>query len=356
MRSTVVLALSVALLVAVFASVVVAEKHHHALNTVEGRSGISPMPNHIIVGNLNPYTFTISGISAGACMAVQFQYAWSSLVKGAAIVAAAPYLCAGGTLAGAEACLHAPTIEAPTVFYAGAETSAAANWIDPLNNLQNSTIFLFSGTADTVVPQPNMDNVALMYTFAGAGDRITKFFNYSAEHAWVTSKYGNNCSFLGDPYINNCGIDFAGKFLEQTFKDLNVPFHNQMGRLNTSNFFSFDQTQFGADPTLNSLGAYAYAYIPSACQSGKNQCHLHVNLHGCQQDFLNAGTEYLYQTELNEWAESNNIVILYPQAIANLVNPMGCFDWWGYAGETYALKTGPQISAIRSMIQYFGGF
>jgi poly(3-hydroxybutyrate) depolymerase len=350
MRTTVVLALLVALIAAV------ASGNEHSLNTVAGRSEISPMPNHMVIGNLNPYTFTISGISAGACMAVQFQYAWSSLVKGAAIVAAAPYLCAGGTLVGAEACLHTPEIEAPPVFYAGAEASAAANLIDPLNNLQNSTIFLFSGTVDTVVPQPNMDYVALMYTFAGAGDRITKYFNYSAEHAWVTSKYGNNCSFLGDPYINNCGIDFAGKFLEQTFKDLNVPFDNRMGRLNTSNFFSFDQTQFGANPSLNSLGTYAYAYIPEQCQSGKLQCHLHVNLHGCQQDFLNAGTEYLYQTELNEWAETNNIVILYPQAVVNLVNPMGCFDWWGYASETYALKTGPQISAIRAMIQYFGGF
>lgn len=338
------------------AATVHAGQERHALNTVEGREGISPMPSRIQVGNLNPYTFTISGISAGACMAVQFQYAWSSLVKGAAIVAAAPYLCAAGTLEGAEACLHTPEIEAPPVFYASAEVSAAANLIDPLENLRNSTIFLFSGTVDTVVPQPNMDYVALMYTFAGAGDRITKFFNYTAEHAWVTSRYGNNCSYLGHPYINNCGIDFAGKFLQQTFSDLNIPFHNEMGRLNTSNFFSFDQTQFGANPNTNSLGAYAYAYIPGDCQSGKTQCHLHVNLHGCQQDFLNAGTDYLYQTELNEWAETNHMVILYPQAVATLSNPMGCFDWWGYAGETYALKTGPQISIIRSMIQYFGGF
>jgi poly(3-hydroxybutyrate) depolymerase len=355
-RLAVAAALALVLVTSAAFTAVASENAAHVLNQAQAREGITPLPSTMLVGNLNPYTFTISGISSGACMAVQFQYAWSTIVKGAAIIAAAPYLCAGGTVAGAEACLNTPEIEAPPVFYASAEYNAAANLIDPLENLKNQTIFLFSGTADTIVPQPNMDYVALMYTFAGAGDRMTKYFNYSAEHAWVTNKYGNDCGYLGDPYINNCGIDFGGQFLKQAFADLNVPFNDQIGVLNTSNFFSFDQTQFGADPNMNSMGREAYAYIPLACQSGKLQCHLHVNLHGCQQDFLTLGTQYLYQTELNEWAEANNIVILYPQAIANLLNPMGCFDWWGYASETYAIKTGPQISLIRSMIQYFGGF
>eukprot|EP00331_Platyophrya_macrostoma_P021367 CAMPEP_0176446764 /NCGR_PEP_ID=MMETSP0127-20121128/24533_1 /TAXON_ID=938130 /ORGANISM="Platyophrya macrostoma, Strain WH" /LENGTH=312 /DNA_ID=CAMNT_0017832887 /DNA_START=200 /DNA_END=1134 /DNA_ORIENTATION=+ len=310
------------------------------------------------IGNCNPSTFTISGISSGACMAIQFQYAWSSLVRGAAIVAGAPYLCAGGTIAGAEACLNTPYVEEPDVFFAAAEESAAMGLIDPLEGLANHTIFLFSGTADTVVPQPNMNNVVEMYAMAGASSRVHTFFNYSAEHAWVTSKYGNNCSFLGRPYVNNCDIDFGGRFLEAALKDFGMSWNATFGTMQESNLFSFDQTRFGASPQENSMATEGFVYIPKFCQDAatSSQCHLHVNMHGCRQDFLSIGTQYILQTQLNEWAETNHFIVVYPQATANdeLVNPLGCFDWWGYASETYALKSGPQISIIRSMIQFFG--
>ena len=41
---------------------------------------------------------------------------------------------------------------------------------------------------------------------------------------------------------------------------------------------------------------------------------------------------FVTQAGYNEVAELNNIVILYPQAIATTVplNPQGCWDWWGY--------------------------
>jgi pimeloyl-ACP methyl ester carboxylesterase len=47
---------------------------------------------------LNPAAVTVSGISAGGYMAVQFHVAHSALVRGAGIVAAGPYLCAEGSL------------------------------------------------------------------------------------------------------------------------------------------------------------------------------------------------------------------------------------------------------------------
>ncbi|HPI62327.1 MAG TPA: poly(3-hydroxybutyrate) depolymerase, partial [Zoogloea sp.] len=40
---------------------------------------------------------TVSGISSGGYMAVQFQVAFSSLVKGAGVLAAGPYDCAEGS-------------------------------------------------------------------------------------------------------------------------------------------------------------------------------------------------------------------------------------------------------------------
>lgn len=54
----------------------------------------------------------------------------------------------------------------------------------------------------------------------------------------------------------------------------------------------------------------------------------------------------------NAWAESNNIIVLYPQVHASLLNPMGCWDWWGYTGAHYAQKGGPQMATIKNMVYY----
>ncbi len=37
---------------------------------------------------------------------------------------------------------------------------------------------------------------------------------------------------------------------------------------------------------------------------------------------------------LNEIAESNDFIIVYPQVSSSYIlplNPYGCFDWWGYS-------------------------
>jgi hypothetical protein len=31
-------------------------------------------------------------------------------------------------------------------------------------------------------------------------------------------------------------------------------------------------------------------------------------------------------------------------------NPNGCWDWWGYSGENYATKQGPQMAAVKQLI------
>jgi hypothetical protein len=52
------------------------------------------------------------------------------------------------------------------------------------------------------------------------------------------------------------------------------------------------------------------------------------------------------------WTESNRIIVLYPQVNASSApyNPQGCWDWFGYTGMNYALKSGPQLLAVQAMI------
>lgn len=59
---------------------------------------------------------------------------------------------------------------------------------------------------------------------------------------------------------------------------------------------------------------------------------------------------------LNEIAEANNLIILYPQASVSKIypyNPKGCWDWWGYddiqvtpVTYWYGTKQGRQIKTI----------
>jgi poly(3-hydroxybutyrate) depolymerase len=61
---------------------------------------------------------------------------------------------------------------------------------------------------------------------------------------------------------------------------------------------------------------------------------------------------FVNHSGLNEVAEVNNLIILYPQAIKSPLdpfNPKGCFDWWGYTGVDYASKLGPQMSTVDAM-------
>jgi hypothetical protein len=49
---------------------------------------------------------TVSGISSGAYMAVQFQVAHSKLVRGAGVIAGGPYNCAEGSIRRALTAVH----------------------------------------------------------------------------------------------------------------------------------------------------------------------------------------------------------------------------------------------------------
>ena len=120
------------------------------------------------------------------------------------------------------------------------------------------------------------------------------------------------------------------------------------------NLFQFDQTPFGTGGSLNTFG---YIYVPTACANGAS-CALHVNFHGCEQTTADIGNDYPNHVGLNEWAESNNIVVVYPQVVRSPLvpyNPNGCWDWWGYNSPAYASKLGYQVSFVNNIITTLTG-
>jgi hypothetical protein len=118
-------------------------------------------------------------------------------------------------------------------------------------------------------------------------------------------------------------------------------------------FIQFSQSEFISGlPVSIGMDTTGYAYIPAACASGA-VCKVHVSFHGCLQYAGTIGDIYYTKTGINKWADTNNMIVLYPQTVATVVplNPNGCWDWAGnVSGPDYANRYGPQIMAIRGMI------
>lgn len=169
----------------------------------------------------------------------------------------------------------------------------------------------------------------------------------NATHAWVTNGTGNPCDTLETPYVNNCTYDTSGNILQYFYGSLNDPVPAV-----SSNLISFDQGNYiTLSPAAISMGSLGFVYVPTSCQQGA-KCKLHVCFHGCLQSYEFVETQFIELNQFNNWAESNNVIVLYPQTSSTAaLNPMACWDWWGYTGLDYATKLAPQIMAVYSMVQ-----
>lgn len=288
-------------------------------------------------------------------MAVQFHVAFSNDIKGAGVIAGGPYYCARdsvwiGLYGCAKTYFGNPNINTLVTF---TRMQASQRTIDDPANLQNDKVYLFHGGKDSVVNTEVMDALESYYKNFMPGSSIKYVKLPDAAHAMITSTFGSACAAFGPPYINDCDVDAAGDILKQIYGNLNPPVAEDGGHIIT-----FFQSQFGANQE-NGLYKYGHVYVPAACQDSQ-QCKLHVAFHGCQQDQTaqDMGNKFYTKTGYNEWAEANNIIILYPQVASTPLdlldlqhsNPQGCWDWWGYSGDNYYAKTGPQMAAVKAMV------
>lgn len=181
-----------------------------------------------------------------------------------------------------------------------------AGYIDNYKNMHDDRVYLYSGKDDTVVDGQVVQELQKYYSAFTSGDNIVASYNVNAEHCMPTIDYGEDCSTLTSPYIGKCGFDGAG----EAFKTLYGSNFNARTTMVSSNLLSFNQKPYFND-VYSSIGNTGYIYVPTACANG-GSCRLHVALHGCHQTIEEIGNEYAAHAGYNEWAESNNIIILYP--------------------------------------------
>ena len=333
---------------------------------------------------VDPAQVSVSGISSGAFMANQLHIAHSAGIIGAGIVAGGLYGCAADSVAedgvfalaslAVGPCMSVPTLLQPVDFYVRLTADLAARgWIDPPANLARSRVYLFTGQGDKVVSPKTIELAASLYRSLGVPAPQVKFRDQDlsgagAGHSWVTKNFGNSCDANAPPFINDCRYDPAEEVLQTVYGPLQPPAVQSAGRI-----VAFDQTLFapGKATAANGLLDTGYLYVPKACEPGAAQpCRLHVVLHGCLQSAEVLRDEFYTKIGVNEWADTNRIVVLYPQAHAISVaelssqnflslfntNLKGCWNWWGYAGDKQFLtKQGVQVGVIWSMVQRVTG-
>jgi hypothetical protein len=299
---------------------------------------------------------SVSGLSSGAFMAVQLQVAYSKTVVGAGIIAGGPYYCAANNVAAwGLTCMGQIAFAPPNphLLLAAAKGFASKGQIDGLSHLTGRKVYVYSGTDDTIVRQPAVDATVGFFQLAGLPAANVKYVNdMPSGHAVITPNYGNTCSVNQAPYISHCsvggqGYDQAGALLQHIYGAMNARVSSPAGQV-----LAFDQRPY-AKSLPGALADTGYLYVPPACGASGAHCKVHVAIHGCGQSAQSVGNQFYTDTGYNEWADNNKLLVLYPQVDKSYLqpfNPSGCWDWWGYTGSSYALKSGVQMKAIMGMV------
>ncbi|UNI13278.1 hypothetical protein JDV02_000035 [Purpureocillium takamizusanense] len=320
-----------------------------ALSSIENVMAVD-LPGY----NVDPSSVSVSGLSSGGFMAAQLGIAYSGTFRtGFGVFAGGPFDCARNQQVSDYGCLMgliisflqvskyslcmnngSPNIQTPTQNM----KTWSASQIDDVANLKQRKIFMEVGTSDsTVGPNPMNALKQQLSGFATAGN--IAFVSRSGQaHTFPTDfdSSGNNaCGSSSSPYISNCGYDGAGAVLKWMYGTLLARSSSAQGT-----FVNFAQSGKYGSLGMDQTG---YLYVPKSCQDGSKVCKLHVALHGCLQTISDIQNKYTVSTGYNLWADANDILILYPQAVHDptprqawqglVPNPNGCWDWIGWYGQ-----------------------
>jgi poly(3-hydroxybutyrate) depolymerase len=292
--------------------------------------------------DIDPDRITVSGISSGAHMATQLHIAYSDLFSGAALLSGGPYNCAQSSLIKAlQRCMTNTETPLPVAELAAGirEAAALGNVADP-ENLADDRVWLFRGTRDSKISALVHGAAADLYAEFIPDDHIQRVDDIVAEHVFPARGRGNDCNEVIPPYVGECDYDGAGALLSYLYPGLAEPGAGPTGELVPVELPGADEAE---------LLETAYLYIPAVCEDAAQSCALHLVLHGCDQSAEAVGSEFIEMSGYLPWAESNGIVLAFPQVEKSAVapmNPHGCWDWWGYTGEDYAWRSGRQQNVL----------
>lgn len=308
---------------------------------------------------------SLSGISAGAYMAGQFQMAHSRDVVGVGLIAGGPYGCAeslySGVIPGPGAAflnlskamngcmlnaLQPWGIPDPQQLARRAGQLADQGRIGPIADVRTDRIYAFTGREDrTVVPAIVTAAVEFYAALGVPQDQVAFVSNLPAGHALVTNDWGGTCDQTVSPYIVDCNYDQAGAMLSHIYGQLNPKAAQPAGEV-----LSFDQREFVEGLIDHGLADAGAVYLPPDCRATSG-CRVHVVFHGCGQSIAAVGDVLVAHAGFLAWADTNRLIVLFPQVRSTPSNQQACWDWWGYTGRGFLTQEAPQIIAVKRMLE-----
>lgn len=297
--------------------------------------------------DIDPARITVSGISSGAYMAGQLHVAHSATFSGAGLLAGGPYWCAEASLAkGMGTCVQGGDLGLPSLIdFAG--RMATEDRIDAPANLADDRVWLFHGSLDETVSPDVVAAAGEFYETLAPGIDLETVTDVPATHGMPVIDSGIPCDQMVSPFLNDCDYDAAGALLGHLYGALEPP-ATPKGKL-------IEISQPGHGDAI--MLAQAYLYVPPACAAGEG-CGLHIAFHGCRQSAELVGDAFARGAGYNEWADANRFLVLYPQVASSKLapmNPLGCWDWWGYTDDGYATRSGAQIRTVMTMLERLAG-
>ena len=298
--------------------------------------------------NLDLTKIGVSGLSSGGYMANQFHIAHSDWVDKVGIIAAGPYYCAQNNIKTALGqCVNKSTNATSQNLTLQAETYEKQHKIAKLDNLKNSKVWLLRGTKDAKIHSDVAEALQKQYLLWLESKQLEYISHLPFAHHFPTLTHGSKCDVSESPFIGNCDYDAVGNMLSFLHAELQPRTPQPQGKL-----VSINQQLLGGEQAT-SLADQGFVYIPKTCEAGES-CQLHISFHGCQQNEQTVGSQFIENNGLNNWADNNHMVVLYPQTKNSMfmpLNPQGCWDWWGYTGSDYATQNGQQIKAVKQIAE-----
>jgi len=297
----------------------------------------------------DPSRTSVSGLSSGAFMTVQYGVAYSASVVGLGVIAGGPYNCAFVNFGGIVSCMSgAPS---GSLSWSAAQGFESLGQLDPVAGIAKLKVYLFGGTKDEVVHPPVVAATRDFFRAAGVPPKHLAYVDQlPAGHA---PSFGNACGTNAAPFIDRCRVKPSGPAYDQPkaiLQHIYGPLKPAATAL-SSTVRPFDQREFASAAT--SLDSVGFVYVPKVCAGAPGGCAVHVVFHGCRQGAQSVGSDVYASVGYNRWADTNRVIVLYPQVVTSEVlpaNPEGCWDWWGYTGPTFQVRSGVQLSAVKAMV------
>jgi len=306
---------------------------------------------------IDPDRIAVAGMSSGAYMATQVHLAFSDHLIGAGLVAGGPYGCTKGDL---DIALNACMKGTPTAPDAAGLASAAVErsrmqQLAPIAGLDGDRVLIVHGALDqtvaSTVAQASFDFYSALKRIPEAKDLHTRLYSeHKFAHTFPTQAIGSDCELSVSPFLGRCDFDAAGEIMRELFIDASaqaaLAFATPASAA-TGDLRLFNQDAYLTDGVDAYLASAGYVYVPKACSDASAQapsCGLLIAFHGCEQNADKVGEAFVRDAGFNRWADQMQVVVLYPQTRASYfpLNPKACWDWWGFSGKDFDVRSGVQ--------------